>query len=358
MEDSEHDPALLGGCLSKWCKEPEAASFGILVEKPAKPAEFDSVLSAESGLIAHAIESKRHPVASYLFPATSEGAALKKKNTAIRAALALFAVILLTLLIFPVPRTISGSCELVPSRRAPVVAQTSGRIQRVFAQEGMAVAKGTPLFQIDDSTLRSHLTVAEQQFAKADAEVRLHREEGDMQTLRAATLEKQRLESEIGTIRRDITESTIASPLDGAVVSKDLDFRLGEVVQPGIVLCEVASLENWDLQIRVPEAEAGPLELAIKKRGELPVRYALQARADSTLQAKVSSRAEISQMVYTESSGSFVYVTLRGIELPSELRAEIRPGFSGYAKIEGCQLPLAFSLVERAFHFLRLHFLL
>jgi biotin carboxyl carrier protein len=358
LEDSEHDPALLGGCLSKWCKEPEAASFGILVEKPAKPAEFDSVLSAESGLIAHAIESKRHPVASYLFPATSEGAALKKKNTAIRAALALFAVILLTLLIFPVPRTISGSCELVPSRRAPVVAQTSGRIQRVFAQEGMAVAKGTPLFQIDDSTLRSHLTVAEQQFAKADAEVRLHREEGDMQTLRAATLEKQRLESEIGTIRRDITESTIASPLDGAVVSKDLDLRLGEVVQPGIVLCEVASLENWDLQIRIPESEAGPLELAIEKRGELPVRYALQARADSTLQAKVSSRAEISQMVYTESSGSFVYVTLRGIDLPSELRAEIRPGFSGYAKIEGRQLPLAFNLVERAFHFLRLHFLL
>jgi hypothetical protein len=141
-------------------------------------------------------------------------------------------------------------------------------------------------------------------------------------------------------------------------VSKDLDLRLGEVVQPGIVLCEVASLENWDLQIRVPEAEAGPLELAIEKRGELPVRYALQARADSTLQAKVSSRAEISQMVYTESSGSFVYVTLRGIELPSELRSEIRPGFSGYAKIEGRQLPLAFNLVERAFHFLRLHFLL
>lgn len=352
------DPSLFGGSLAKWSQEPEAASFGILVEKPEKPGELDSILSAEAGLIAHAIESKRHPIASYLFPAAGAGEADRRKHAAIRAGLAVAGVFLLAVVLFPVPRTISGPCELVPSRRAPVVAQTAGRIDRVFAQEGMAVAKGAPLFQIDDSTLRSQLSVAEQQFGKAEAKVRLRREEGDMQALRAAALEKQRLETEIGTIRRDLAESTIPSPLDGAVVSKDLDLRLGEVVQPGTVLCEVASLENWDLQIRIPESDAGPLELAIENRGELPVRYALQARADSTLRAKVSSKAEISQMVYTEGTEGFVYVTLRGIELPPELRGEIRPGFSGFAKIEGRRLPLAYTLVERAFHFLRLHFLL
>jgi len=358
LENPGCDPLLFGGSLAKWCKEPEAASLGILVEKPAKPAAVDGILSAEAGIIAHAIESKRHPIASRLFPATGEGGTLRKKNNAIRAVLAAAAIILLAALFFPVAVTISGPCELVPSRRAPVVAQTTGRIDRVFAQEGMAVAKGESLFQIDDTALRSQLAVAEQQFAKADAGVRLRREEGDMQSLRAASLEKQRLETEIETIRRDLAESTIPSPLNGAVVSKDLDLRLGEVVQPGVILCEVASLENWDLQIRIPESDAGPLELALEKRGELPVRYALQARSDSTLRAKVSSRSEISQMVYTEATGSFVYVTLRGIDLPPELRGEIRPGFSGFAKIEGRQSPLAFSLVERALHFLRLHFLL
>jgi hypothetical protein len=38
--------------------------------------------------------------------------------------------------------------------------------------------------------------------------------------------------------------------------------------------------------------------------------------------------------------------------------AEIRPGFSGFAKIAGRRLPLAFILTFRAVHFLRIHFLL
>jgi multidrug efflux pump subunit AcrA (membrane-fusion protein) len=179
-----------------------------------------------------------------------------------------------------------------------------------------------------------------------------------MQTLRAAELEKQRLAAEISSLRRDLSESVVASPLDGAVISKDLDLLLGEVVQPGTPLCDVASLENWDLQIRVPEADAGPLERALQKGRTLPVRYALQARADLTLRAGVSSPSEISQMVYPENGGGLVYVTLRGIDLPQELAGEIRPGFSGFAKIEAGRLPLAFNLFGRALDFLRLRFLL
>jgi hypothetical protein len=197
-----------------------------------------------------------------------------------------------------------------------------------------------------------------QQQARFDAEVRLRRGEGDMQALRSAALEKDRLSSEIETIHRDIADSTIAAPLDGAVISKDLDLRLGEVVQPGTILCEVASLEDWDLQIRVDEADAGPLERAIAARKDLPVRFALQARADLTLQAHVTSPSEISQMVYTEAGKSFIYVTVKGINLPDELKGEIRPGFSGFAKIEGRKLPLAYNLASRSIHFLKLHFLL
>jgi multidrug efflux pump subunit AcrA (membrane-fusion protein) len=357
LEKAAGDSSLVGGPLSKWCAHPEAAGLGVLVENPTNPAAGD-VLAAEAALVAHAIESKRHPLAALLFPSAAADDSRRRKYSLLRAALVAGIVCTAAVLFFPVPRIVSGQCELVPSRRASIVAQVPGRIETVFAKEGSVVSKGTPLFQIDDSTLRSRLEIAEQQFGKAEAEVRLRRGEGDMQTLRSAELEKQRLTAEISALRRDLSESLVVSPLEGAVLSKDLDLLRGEFVQPGTLLCDVASLENWDLQIRVPEADAGPLERALQKGRTLPVRYALQARADITLRAGVSSTSEISQMVYPENGAGFVYVTLRGIDLPQELLGEIRPGFSGFAKIEAGRLPLARNLFERSYHFLRLRFFL
>jgi len=358
LEKSGNASSLFGGPLSKWCTHPEAAPLGVLVEHPSNPEGIEKILTAEAPLIAHAIESKRHPIAAFLFPPAAPNDSRRRKLSAVRAALILGTLALAAILFFPVPRIVSGPCELVPSRRASIVAQIPGRIDSVLAKEGSVVSKGTPLFQIDDSSLRSRLEIAEQQLGKAEAEVRLRRGEGNMQTLRSAELEKQRLTAEISALQRDLSESLVVSPLEGAVLSKDLDLLRGEVVQPGTPLCDVASLKNWDLQIRVPEADAGPLERALQKGVPLPVRYALQARADITLRAGVSSSSEISQMVYPENGVGFVYVTLRGIDLPQELLGEIRPGFSGFAKIEAGSLPLARNLFERAYHFLRLRFFL
>lgn len=358
MGQNESDPANHGGAFSSWSKQPEAAAFGVLVENPAHPGRVAEILAAEADLIAHAIESKRHPIAKILYPPSTEQGSQNPRRTMLHIAGLVFALLLAGLLFLPVPRIVSGPCELVPSRRASVVAQVPGRVDKVYAKEGSVVSKGAPLFQIDESALRSRLDIALQQLGKSDAEIRLRRGEGNMQTLRSAELEKQRLSAEISALRRDLSESLVASPFDGAVISKDLDLLLGEVVQPGTPLCDVASLENWDLQIRVTESDAGRLERSLQKGGPQPVRYALQARADLTLHADVSSPSEISQMVYPENGTSFVYVTLRGIDLPQELLGEIRPGFSGFAKIEAGRLPLARNLFERAIHFLRLRFFL
>ena len=331
-------------------------SIGVLIENPSSAVDIDKVLAAHAPLVVHAIDSKRHALEAFFFPSTDASRAGWRRY--IPMAWVGFFLCFFLALIFPVSETISGPCELVSARRAAAVAQTTGRIERVLVREGSMVVKGTPLFQIGDSKLRAQLEIALQQQARFGAEVRLRRGEGDMQALRSAELERGRIASEIETIQQDVSDSTIAAPLDGAVISKDLDLRLGEVVQPGTILCEVASLEDWDLQIRIDEAEAGPLETAIASRRELPVRFALQARADLTLEARVTSPSEISQMVYTEAGKSFVYVTVRGINLPDELKGEIRPGFSGFAKIAGRRLPLAFILTSRAVHFLRIHFLL
>lgn len=356
LSSSDCESSDFGGLLSKWCPLPEAASIGILIENPSPEADPDRVLKVDAPLVVHAIESKRHVLESFFFPSVQ--GARSGWHRYIPLAWACGLLIVFLALLYPVSETISGPCELVPARRAAAVAQTTGRIENVLVREGTSVTQGTPLFQIGDSKLRAQLEIALQQQARFGAEVRLRRGEGNMQSLRASELEYDRVASEIETIRRDITDSTIVAPLDGAVISKDLDLRLGEVVQPGTVLCEVASLEDWDLQIRINENDAGALEKAITTRKDLPVRFALQARADLTLDAHITSPSEISQMVYNEAGKNFMYVTVKGINLPEELKGEIRPGFSGFAKIKGRRLPAAYNLASRAIHFLKLRFLL
>lgn len=179
-----------------------------------------------------------------------------------------------------------------------------------------------------------------------------------MKSFRTSDLERQRLEQEAKNIEEEIERTTVKSPMDGVVTSKDLELHKGEVILPGAMLCEVASLSDWDLQIHIDEMDAGWLQRAIAEKKELPVRYVLQAQSDLTLTGRLTSPSQISQMVYPDQNKSIVFVTIRGIELPTKLRSELRPGFSGYAKIDGPKRPFILNAVEKGFHFLRMRFLL
>jgi multidrug efflux pump subunit AcrA (membrane-fusion protein) len=238
------------------------------------------------------------------------------------------------------------------------IAQAGGQITSVLVREGAAVKAGQALFQIEDATLQSALKFSRQQFAKANSESRRWQEEGNMKLFRTSDLERQRLEQEAKNIEVEIDRTTVKSPMDGVVTSKDLELHKGEVVLPGTMLCEIASLSDWDLQIHIDEMDAGWLHRAITEKKSLPVRYVLQAQSDLTLNGSLTSSDQISQMVYPVQNRSIVFVTIRGIDLPTKLRSELRPGFSGYAKIDGPKRAFILNAMEKGFHFLRMRFLL
>jgi hypothetical protein len=94
---------LFGGPFSKWCADPEAASLGVLVEEAAHPESVDGVLYIEAGLMAHAIESKRHPLTAWLFPPGTIEDARRRKHLVFRTALFAGLACLAAILLFPVP---------------------------------------------------------------------------------------------------------------------------------------------------------------------------------------------------------------------------------------------------------------
>lgn len=320
-------PAWQGGSLDRFCSAPGSECLGVMISQPQ--ASPEPVLKQSAPLIAHALWERRPWWDRLPVPGGRRGW---------KFALISLPVVALALAFFPVPHTISGKCELVPSDRASAVFETAGKVSKILAGGGEAVERGQPLVVLDPATLRSSLNVAEQDLLKKESQARQKRKEAKMGEFRIASIETTRAREEADRIREELARTTLVAPVRGIILTKDLRSRSGDVIAPGTVWCEIASLDAWDLEIRVDEADAGILAASLRDRASLECRYVLNARTDTVLRARVGV-ADVSRMVYPDNGRQVLFVTVHGVELPPELSAGMRPGFTGFAKIEGARRP-------------------
>ena len=348
---------LHGAPLARWHDDPSARHVGLLAEGRWGSAQ-DAVMRTAAPLVARALHARRTALQKLWPEPEDDSPSARRKAQLGRMVTAAVAGAAGLFLLWPFPQTFKGQCELVPSQRGAVVAEIGGRIDEVLVSEGDKVVAGQPVALIDAGEIRAQLEAARQTEAKAAAEGREQQQRDEMGAFRQAQLEQRRAAEEGGKLGLDLDQCTVRSPIDGIVLTKDLALRRGEVAQPGMVICEIAALSGWDLRIKLDESDTGSLQRALERAGSLPVRYVLQARSDVALEGRVDSPRQISQMVYPEEKGSFIFVTLRGIVLPDVLRADVRPGFSGMAKIQGPRRPLLFSALSRLWHEARMHLFL
>ncbi len=158
---------------------------------------------------------------------------------------------------------LNASGYVTPRRRATVAAKVTGRVEQIFAEEGLHVRSGQVLAELDCSQPKASLASAKTDrdataAALADLEVQLgnaDREWKRAESLRAAgvnsvqaldaarttadslrskialTKEQTRAaEARISVAQQDVENCTVRSPFDGIVVSKDA--QRGEMVSP------------------------------------------------------------------------------------------------------------------------------
>lgn len=343
--------------LSHWHNDSSARHVGLLAEGPWA-ARQDSLMREAAPLVAHTLHARRSLVQKFWPEPEDDSPASRKRALVAKSVTATVAAALALLLLWPFPRTYTGVCELVPSQRGAAVAEIGGRIDEILVAEGDTVQADQSVARIDSGELQAQLEAARQTEAKAGAEAREQQQRDEIGAFRQAQLEQRRAAEEARKLALDLEQCTVRAPVGGVVLTKDLALKRGEVAQPGTIVCEIAALSGWDLRIKLDELDAGPLERALARAGSLRVRYVLQARSDVALEGTIDSRKQISQMVYPEEKGTFIYVTLSGIELPESLRSEVRPGFSGIAKIQGPRAPLIFSTLGRLWQRVRLYLFL
>lgn len=161
------------------------------------------------------------------------------------------------------PALLNASGYVTPRRRATVAAKITGRVNRVFFDEGMHVHEGFVLATLDDSDVRRALdsakadrdtaqaSIADLQVQLKFAQIELHRAEqlqaSGVQTQEALDIARTNVDSlkakielakeqvlgavaRIAEAQQAVDNCVIRAPFDGIIVSKDA--QVGEMVSP------------------------------------------------------------------------------------------------------------------------------
>ena len=257
--------------------------------------------------------------------------------------LGIIAVLLAAVAFYPKMDRVDGDCTLTPMKRSSIVPEVPGRVEKVLVREGDRVAKDAPIAQLETKRLETELEANEQVRRSHVAEGDRARSLGDEAAAQVAFLQARVAEENEKKLRLDLAAATLRSPIDGVVLTKDIELHKGEAIQAGSPFAEVAALDDWELQIEVSEKKIGRLEKEVPKDGTgtpTRVNFILYSQSAQKLHAQLASRDQISASAYPRDTENVFIVTLPNIAIPAEMQPAMRPGLTGRAKIDLGRKPL------------------
>ncbi|HGY9625893.1 HlyD family efflux transporter periplasmic adaptor subunit [Pseudomonas juntendi] len=250
------------------------------------------------------------------------------------------AAVLAALLLLPVRQTALAPAEVV-SRNAQVISSPiDGVIARMLVRPNQPVDVGTPLFALDETTLRSRAQVLAKEVAVADAELLAANQrafdnpqsKGELAVLNG-TLRQRR--AELAAVQAQLARTTVLSPRAGVAVYSDPNDWLGKPVVIGERILQVADPSQPGLRIHLPVADAIALDSGA------PVTLFLTAYPLSPLHGAI---LETSYEARPGDDGVAAYRLLASVEGSPE---HARLGLHGTAKLYGERVPLGYYLLRR-----------
>lgn len=230
-----------------------------------------------------------------------------------------FAAVLLALLYpFPQHATVRGTIQ--GADRQVLSATYGSQLTSVNARAGDEVKTGQVLAQFDHSQLQLERDTWESELKRIDAlrvQAMTNKDRGNVGELNAQAAAAS---AELDLIKLRMSQSEVKAPFDGLIVSGDLDDRLGASIEAGEVLFEIASLNDYELQLSVPEQHAAHVTQGASGQ----MRFAAFPAADFGFEVDTMVPVAVAE---ADNNVFRLQATLLG---NNEL---IRPGMNGVAKI-------------------------
>ena len=264
------------------------------------------------------------------------------------------AAIVLAISLFPKMDRLDGDCALIPMHRTAIVPEIPGRIERVLVREGDRVKAGDPIAQLDTRKLQTELETNAQEKRRLNAEAERYRGLGDEAAANVAFLQARVAEGNEKKLNADIEAATLRTHIDGVVVTKDLELHVNEYLQPGTPFAEVAALDAWEAQIDVTEKKIGRVEKRLAEGTPIDVSFILYSQSAHTFHGQLVKHEQISAQAIARDKENVFLVTLKNLDIPTELSSALRPGLTGRGKIELGRKPLLYLWTSRVWAWLEM----
>ena len=283
--------------------------------------------------IRNALLYREVPLISLLEPLVQRKQAFMRSDRKRRAMiLGSVAAGILLLIFCPLPLRVSGTAVVAPQSVVTLAAPVDGTIANVYAREGQQVSRGELLGTMDDWSWRNQLAGAQAKYEAAMLAM-----QGDLARHSAQAGEDRTqadyLHAEMERARLRIANAQLRSPIDGIVMTPDLQNAVGEHLDAGAAFAQVLDLASARVNIAVGQEDAKLVQAgqsaAIK----------LDSFPAQTLRGRVFSVSPEAQLA----GNSRVFYA--HVLLPNE-SAELRTGMDGRAKISAGLRPAGFVLLR------------
>jgi multidrug resistance efflux pump len=296
--------------------------------------EMIKVLAGQTTVaIRNALLYREVPLISLLEPLVQKKQAFLRSERKRQVVILGSIVAAILLLIFcPLPLRISGTAVVAPQSVVTLAAPVEGNIANVYVREGQHVSRGEVLGTMDDWSWRNQLTAAQAKYEAAMLAM-----QGDLARHSAQAGEDRTqadyLRAEMERTRLRIANAQLRSPIDGVVMTPDLQNAVGEHLDAGGAFAQVLNLASARINIAVDQQDAH-----LVKAGQSAA-VKLDSFPAQTLHGQVFS---ISPEARPSGDSRVFYAH---VLLPNG-NAELRTGMDGRAKISAGFRPAGYVLLR------------
>ena len=239
----------------------------------------------------------------------------------------------LILSFFPLPMRVAGDAVVAPQHLATIAAPVEGNVTSVYAHEGQRVARGYVLGEMNDWQWRADLASTEAKYQQAMLAMQNDLSHGAAQS-GADREQAEFLHAEMERARTRVDDAKLRSPIDGIVVTSDLQNVAGKHLLAGTAFAQVLDLSTAVVQISIPERD-----WVLMSAGEH-----VSIKLDSYPQRIWHGTVSVVSPEAKAGDGDRTFT----VEVPlANADASLRAGMTGWAKVSLGWKPVGYVLLRR-----------